>query len=291
MVFSRYFAVVFYHLDFEHLAKHFERNPSMTKIAVAISNDNIDVTPFETIDAIEKAGFQDVFIQWYNKDWNPSQQQQLEYVKQKGLNIIFTHLGYQGINSLWEEGSAGDELVVRYKNDLDICKTNNFDLVIMHLSAKQVAPAYGEVGLSRIREITEYAKKLGIKVAFENTRHKGYLEYVINNIPDDNVGICFDSGHCHAHFDNDFNFELFKDRIFAIHLHDNDKSGDLHLTPYDGTMDWDWVLRNLKYANYDGPITLELCYRNEYLTQNLVDFYRNGYEVAIDLAHRFDEIG
>ena len=262
----------------------------MRKIAVAISNDNIEVTPFETIDAIKEAGFQDVFIQWYNKDWSPSQQEQLEYVKQKNLNIIFAHLGYQGINSIWEEDAVGDELVVRYKNDLDICKKNDFNLVIMHLNAKSIAPPYGEIGLSRIREITSYAKNLGIKIAFENTKHKGYLEYVISNIPDENVGICFDSGHCHTHFDDDFNFELFKDRIFAIHLHDNDKSGDLHLLPYDGTINWNWVLENLKKANYDGPITLELCYRGDYLKMDLVDFYKKGYESAVDLARNYDEL-
>jgi hypothetical protein len=45
---------------------------------------------------------------------------------------------------------------------------------------------------------------------FENTKIKGYLEYVLNNISDDNVEICFDSGHIHTHFDNDFNFEFYK---------------------------------------------------------------------------------
>ena len=35
---------------------------------------------------------------------------------------------------------------------------------------------YGEIGLNRIRKIIEYAKELNIKVAFENTKIKGYLE-------------------------------------------------------------------------------------------------------------------
>ena len=96
-------------------------------------------------------------------------------------------------------------------------------MVIMHLTSKKKAPMYGKTGLSRIRKIVEYAKKLDMKVAFENTKIKGYLEYVINNIKDENVGICFDAGHYHVHFDDEFNFELFKDKIFAVHLHDNDK--------------------------------------------------------------------
>ena len=79
-------------------------------------------------------------------------------------------------------------------------------MVVMHLTSKSEAPMYSEVGLKRVREICDYAKSLNVKVAFENTKIKGYLDYVIENIKNDNVGICFDSGHCHAHFNDDFNF-------------------------------------------------------------------------------------
>ena len=162
-------------------------------------------------------------------------------------------------------------------------------MVIMHLTSKKKAPMYGKTGLSRIRKIVEYAKKLDMKVAFENTKIKGYLEYVINNIKDENVGICFDAGHYHVHFDDEFNFELFKDRIFAVHLHDNDKSDDLHLLPFDGTMDWKYVINKLKECNYNGTVTLELCYRYEYLNISLDDFYKKGYDVGIKLAEKFED--
>ena len=39
------------------------------------------------------------------------------------------------------------------------------------------------------------------------------------------------------HFDDEFPYEMFKNKIFAVHLHDNDKSDDVHLLPFDGTMD------------------------------------------------------
>lgn len=41
------------------------------KIAVVVSNKNQDVSILETINAIYDAGFRNVFIQWYNRDWNP----------------------------------------------------------------------------------------------------------------------------------------------------------------------------------------------------------------------------
>ena len=260
----------------------------MREIAVVVSNDNINVTPFETIDAIKDAGFKNVFIQWYDKEWEYSQEEQLKYIRKLGLNVIFAHLGYQNINAIWEEGEIGDELTNRFIDDIKICKENGIDMVIMHVTTKFIAPLYNEIGLNRIKKIVNYAKKLGVKVAFENLKIKGYLEYIINNIDNDNVGICYDAGHCHAHFKDEFNWELFKNKIFAIHLHDNDGTDDQHLLPFDGDISWKNVIKKLKEANYNGPITLEICYRRDYLNMTLEEFYKKGYELGNKLAKIFE---
>ena len=82
-------------------------------------------------------------------------------------------------------------------------------MVVMHLTSKKVAPIYNEIGLNRIKKITEYAKQLEMKVAFENTKIKGYLEYVLENIKDDNVGICFDAGHINS----ESGYDTFEDVV------------------------------------------------------------------------------
>ncbi len=260
------------------------------QIAVVVNNSNKNVTVIETIDAIAKAGFKNVFVQWYNVNWDISQEEQLAYIRKKGLNVIFAHLGYQNINDLWAENEAGNKLVDRFKKDIKICKENNIPMVIMHLTTGIEAPIHSETGLKRIKELADYAQELNMKIAFENTKIKGYLDYVMENIPNENVGICFDSGHYHVHFDDDFAFAKFKDRIFAVHLHDNDKSDDLHLMPFDGTLDWEETIRKLKACNYTGPITLELCYRYQYLNMSVEDFYKKGYEVGQKLKELFENI-
>jgi len=258
----------------------------MREIAVTISNANKLITPFETIDAIAHVGFKNVFIEWYNKDWEISQEEQLNYIRSKGLNIIFAHLGYQKINDLWLE-DKGHEHVERFKNDIRICKKNGIDLVVMHLTSKNAAPSFGEVGLNRLKEIVTYANELGVRVAFENTKIKGYQEYVIQNIEE--AGICFDSGHYHAHFNDEFDFSLFKDKILAVHLHDNHGMEDEHLLPFDGTLDWENIVKELKENHYEGPITMELVYRNEYLKMSPTEFYRKGYEIGQKLAKMMEE--
>lgn len=255
----------------------------MRELAVAIQNSNRNVTGLQTIDAIKNAGFENVFIQWYDdKRWNA--QEQVDYAKSLGLNIIFAHLGYQNINKIWEEGLEGDELVLRYKKDIEDCSKNGINLVTMHLTSGTKAPEYNEMGLNRIREIIKFAKKVNVKIAFENLKVKGTLEYIFKNIQDEDVGICYDAGHCHAHFKDEFNFEPFKNKIFAVHLHDNDASDDQHLLPFDGTINWNEVIKKVADYGYTGPITLELSYRNNYLTQSIQEFYIEGYKRGEKLA-------
>lgn len=259
----------------------------MRELAVAIQNSNRNVTGFQTIDAIKKAGFKNVFIQWYDdKRWDA--QEQTDYAKSLGLNIIFAHLGYQNIDKIWEEGLEGDKLALRYKKDIENCSKNGINLVTMHLTSGVKTPEYNEIGLKRIKEIIEFAKKVNVKIAFENLKVKGTLEYIFKNIQDENVGICFDAGHCHVHFNDQFDFEPFKNKIFAVHLHDNDKSYDQHLLPFDGTINWKDVMKKIKYYGYTGPITLELSYRNDYLKQSIQEFYMEGYKRGKKLAKLLD---
>lgn len=259
----------------------------MRELAVAVQNSNKNVTGFETIDAIKNAGFKNVFIQWYDDDrWN--EQAQVDYAKTQGLNIIFAHLGYQNINDIWENSKSGEELVERYKNDIANCSKNGINLVTMHLTSGTVAPKYNELGLNRIKEINEFAKKVNVRIAFENLKIKGTLEYVFENIQDDNIGICYDAGHCHAHFKDEFNFEPFKNKIFAVHLHDNDSTSDQHLLPYDGTIEWEKVMPEVIKNGYNGPITLELSYRKDYLKNSIQDFYKEGYKRGEKLSQIID---
>ncbi len=259
---------------------------SHRELAIVVSGDNKVTSGFESIKSIKDAGFNNVFIQWYAKD-SERNQEQLEYIRKLGLKVIFAHLDYLDMNSIWEKGDRGDSLVEDYKAYIKTCEENNIQLVVMHLTISSSAPAFNELGLSRIRRLVSYAKELGVKIAFENTRINGYLEYVLGNISDENVGVCYDSGHCHAHFKDEFDFEFFKDRIFAVHLHDNHGLGDEHLIPFDGTIDWDWTIKGLKRSSYDGPVTLECVYDNKYLEISPLTFFENAHKAGQILEERF----
>lgn len=255
------------------------------KYVECVQNANKNVTPKETINAIKNAGFDGVFVQWYHKNWETSKEEQLNYCKKLNLKILFAHLGYTGINNLWLEGSAGEELVNGYLQDLDDCRKNDINLVIMHLCSKENPPKPNELGVNRLKTIVEYAEKLNIKIAFENNRTSGYLEYVFNNIKNENIGICLDSGHYHCHFKDDFNWNMFKDKILAVHIHDNNGEEDEHLLPFDGNLNFKNFFDKLKKTNYNGPLTLESCYRNDYLNISIDDFYKRSMERAKQIKY------
>lgn len=251
------------------------------ELAVVISNDN-DANTLDTINAIKNAGFKNVFVQWYDKDFEIDQNTQVEICKQNNLNIIFAHLGYQKINEIWTQD--GDYFVERYKKDILDCHNLGIDLVVMHACSKSIAPGPNEIGLNRFKQIIDYAESLNVKVAIENTKIKDHVEYLLDNITNDNFGLCFDVGHYHAHFNDDWNLDKYKGRVFCVHLHDNHGNNmDEHLLPYDGTLNWDDVKEKLNSLSYDGPITMELCYRNDYLNMNINDFYIEGYNRGLKL--------
>lgn len=117
----------------------------MRQIAVAIQNENEKVDIKQTINSINNAGFKNVFVQWYDEKWDYGQEEQVQLCKKLGFNIIFAHLGYQNINSIWEEGKEGDKLIQRYQEDIKNCKQNGIPMVVMHLTSKKEAPMYSEI--------------------------------------------------------------------------------------------------------------------------------------------------
>ena len=48
--------------------------------------------------------------------------------------------------------------------------------------------------------------------------------------------------------------------------------------------------RQLKENNYNGPITLELCYRYDYLNQSISDFYKEGFNRGLKLEEIYKNI-
>lgn len=71
-------------------------------------------------------------------------------------------------------------------------------------------------------------------------------------------GLCLDTGHLYLlHIDFTYYITTLGKRIKALHLHDNDGTGDSHLAPYAASLPWEELLEALKAVGYNGTLNFE----------------------------------
>ncbi len=56
--------------------------------------------------------------------------------------------------------------------------------------------------------------------------------------------------------------ELGKGRLFALHVHDNDRQNDLHEIPFQGKIQWEPIIEALREVEYQGDFVFEVCTLN-----------------------------
>ena len=121
----------------------------------------------------------------------------------------------------------------------------------------------------------ELAKKCGIKIAIENMwgHHRDRRDRIIPNVCSsaeelctyldalgDGYTICLDLGHAGlvGELADEMILKIGKERLGALHVHDNDFYDDLHTAPFYGNMNWDAITSALAAIDYDECFTFEV---------------------------------
>lgn len=124
--------------------------------------------------------------------------------------------------------------------------------------------------IEAIAGILSYARERSVRLALENGA-MDVLQVVADAFPADgadgtgsHLGICIDTGHANLHRDMFANppaayLRAFADRLVHLHVSDNLGTGDDHLVPGTGNVDWRSVADELKRIPYRGKIVLELA--------------------------------
>ena len=126
----------------------------------------------------------------------------------------------------------------------------------------------------RLRRKAELAGRLGLRLAVENMLAKrlfdgstqwrfctSWAEHqaLVEAVDCENAGYCLDVGHANYTGTDLYHTVLgMGERLFAIHVHDNDGFSDQHLLPYQGTVDYESFARALAQAHYGGDMTMEV---------------------------------
>lgn len=240
--------------------------------------------PLETrLQSIKNAGFNAVCLNFEKEligtetEW----ENQLKLTQKYELPVEAIHLTGSFANSLWSDDSS--YAVNQIVNEISNLSKLGLKVGVLHVTWGLVPPPEPTVkALESFLRIAEIAEKQNVKIAFENSVSAKHLQFVLDNIKSDNIGFCYDSGHENAFTPETDLLSLYGDRLFAMHLHDNDGKNDMHLIPFEkgGTINWQEKAILLKKTNlFCNSIILEL----ENQTEPIDVFLKNAYKSAVKL--------
>lgn len=227
-----------------------------------------DIPLSDELKLISAIGFDSICTWWseYSSDSTPPREKQAELAQNNGLTLEHAHIPYYGCDNLWRDNLDGETLFTRTKNDIRAA-AELVPTLVMHPFEK-LAPDGGsyECFIDRMKRLRDHADKYQVRLAVENLGERELIRRIIHELAEsDYIGLCFDSGHNNVVSHDDFSLlEEFADRVFALHLHDNDSNSDQHLIPFLGNISWDKLISALSQTSFCGSLMLESSYPFDY---------------------------
>lgn len=156
------------------------------------------------------------------------------------------------------------DAVDEVKRAIEVAERVPFRYLVQHIGhGREMAdPRKFEAAFNSLEHLVIFAKHRGVTIAVENTPSElgspESLQQFIKETHLKDLRLCLDVGHAHLDSSVDAAFELMRERLVTTHIHDNHGEKDEHLLPYEGTIDWDALLRMISGAPEPLPVVLEL---------------------------------
>ena len=158
------------------------------------------------------------------------------------------------------------EMVDEIKRALEVAEVVPFRYLIQHIGVggEEFDMRKFDAAFSALEEISIFARQRGVEVLLENIPNElSSAERLLMflELTHLNLNFVFDTGHAHMNEGVETAFRLMKGRIRSTHVHDNDAQNDIHLFPLmnqGGTIDWKNAMDNLRSAESQYPLLLEL---------------------------------
>ena len=225
---------------------------------IGINADNGYPIPLEfRYPLFKEAGFDTMILGWDNSEM-ATRVDRVWLAKAFDLKIEHAHGSFGSINTLWLDDKEGTRTCNRLLHEIDDCAEFGIRTLVLHLTSGNTPPACSAIGMQRVEHLVRFAENTGVKLAFENVRVPQHTQTVLDHFPSPHVGLCFDSGHANCWTPDTDWLSLYKDRVFAVHLHDNDGTADTHKLPFHGTANWEKIISGLAGSSYTGSITVEV---------------------------------
>ena len=246
---------------------------------------------------IKEAGFDCVITSpdpKFNKQ-NASLKQQIKYFKKNGIKHSSLHMQYNAnlLPYFWQDCKIGNKLEKLLKKDVLTAKKYGFKCVVVHLSGNA-----NPIGYERLERILKVCKKVDIPLAIENINDAECFFKTFENIKNDYLLFCYDSGHNNAFDPNTDYLTLFADKLICLHLHDNyginateEQLKKVNVNPFNldmhtinkyGTINWNLIAQKLAKVPREINLDYEIMMRAR-TTETEDDVLKIVYNQACEL--------
>lgn len=266
----------------------------------------------EVLDIMKKSGFDGLDVYFNNmndeqcKNFPKTAEKFREKLEKHGLVCCQVHLPFHNM-------FLSSEITDEQKDKNIIAVLNSMDILgakwgAYHpRSSKNTGYNKKQEMKDNIAEISKYlevAEKKNVGLAIENIpvfpdcpQHRffgaDYEDHIelVDSLKSENVGICLDVGHLNLTlYDMEKVIEKMGERIKILHLHNNFRTGDMHITPAEGTVNWDKVMPALKRAGYKGDVSLEINFGENFaLKETMPSLMAHLADCAQVLINKFNK--
>jgi len=149
------------------------------------------------------------------------------------------------------------------KRALEVAEHLPFRYLVLHLGVpgEEYDLDKFDAALTSLEHLNLFAKERGTQIMLENIpsglsapeRMVTFFHYTRLDLK-----VCFDTGHAHLAGGVQSAFRTLRDRIGAIHLHDNHGEKDEHLLPFEGVIDWTQAIGDFRSADLKLPLLFEV---------------------------------
>ncbi|GGE02708.1 sugar phosphate isomerase/epimerase family protein [Paenibacillus nasutitermitis] len=227
----------------------------------------------EDLEALERAGIRYLELAWRNEQFDmfdPKNEQFVDSLihraRARDLDIWTLHLPY-GLP--WDISNINtqerNEAVGRHLRLLRLAHRWSIGTVVLHPSWEPIQESERRERLSACKlalaVFAEEAERLSIRIAVECLPRTclGHTSDEMAQLMEasDLIGICCDVNHLVQEPPEAF-IQKMGDRIFTVHMSDNDGQDERHWMPGKGVIQWFAVLQELARAGYQGPFVFEV---------------------------------
>lgn len=276
------------------------------KIGISLDNDYSAPT-VEVVKIVKQVGFDAISPVFES---NVNLETLVKCANDCGLVLQSLHAPFGKAADMW---SNSEDLSIPAINEIfsaiDACVEFKIPVLVVHTwIGFEYQFDESTLNFNNFDLLVEYAKKKGVKIAFENTEGEEYLFALMKHFEtEDTVGFCWDSGHemCYNHSQD--LLSKYGDRLIMTHINDNLGisrfdgktfwTDDLHLLPFDGIADWDNNVYRLRKSRHLDFLNFELNISSKpdrhendiYGKMSLDEYFTEAYKRACKIAYLYSK--